>query len=245
MLGARIGDSMSGIEQVDGEVSLARLAATVRAQAQDVGGAHRYILGIAGPPAAGKSTLAGRLRDEINAQSGSHVAEIAPMDGFHLTNQELAARGDLSRKGEPDTFDAAAYAAALCAVRSRDQLVGWPTFDRVLHDPTRDGVIFDADIHFVITEGNYLLLDQGEWSKVRDCLDDVWYLDDDLTQIADRLLERHMKGGRSRPEAVVKISSSDMPNARLIASTREQARMVLEWTPSGYRVTEGALPFVV
>jgi pantothenate kinase len=217
-------------------VSLTVLAAEVRQKASEASALRRFVLGIAGPPAGGKSTLAELLRDEINAQAGSRIAEIAPMDGFHFTNRELTTRGDLHRKGEPDTFDVAAYCEKLRAVRQGRHVSGWPTFDRVLHDPTPNGVMFGADTAIAITEGNYLLLDAGGWSQVREYLDDAWYLDADDDDVKKRLLARYLKGGKSQAEAAAKISSSDMPNARLIAQTKARARLVLRWATDGYRV---------
>ena len=62
----------------------------------------RRILGIVGPPGAGKSTLAATLL----AAHGAAV-QVVPMDGFHLANSELERLGRHQRKGAPDTFDAA------------------------------------------------------------------------------------------------------------------------------------------
>lgn len=188
----------------------------------------RLVVGIAGPPAAGKSTLAERLREEINLRAGRPTAEIAPMDGFHLPNATLDAAGSRERKGAPDTFDAAEYADLLARLReSAQDPVAWPTFDRGLDAPVPAGVSFAPTTTIAITEGNYLLLPDGPWSAVRGLLDVAWYLDAEADILRPRLLERHVQGGRTPTAAAVKTDSSDLPNAVLVAATRHRADLVL------------------
>ncbi|MFE3997190.1 nucleoside/nucleotide kinase family protein [Nocardioides sp. YIM B13467] len=201
------------------ENELLRLAEQIREKA----GA-RFVLGIVGPPGAGKSTLAERLRDVLN-ESGN-VAVVAPMDGFHRSNAELDSMGARGRKGEPDTFDAEGYVAALRRVRERQGRVEWPTFSRVTDEPVPGGVVIEAE-PIVITEGNYLLLDEGPWKDVRGLLDEVWFVDVPDAVLVPRLLERFLAGGRSREEAEAKIAESDLRNAALVRATRDRADLVL------------------
>ena len=210
-------------------VPLAELAEAVAVRA----GRHpdrtaRYVLGIAGPPAAGKSALAAALRDELNRRAGGRVAEVAPMDGFHLSDAELRRLGALHRKGEPDTFDAAGYARLLASARADgDADVAWPTFDRSIEETVPGGVVFTPEVRIVVTEGNYLLLDSGAWAAVRPALDDAWFLDADLALIEARLLARHRDGGKNSEDARRKTTESDLPNALLVRRTRPRARLVL------------------
>ncbi|MEU7631557.1 nucleoside/nucleotide kinase family protein [Nocardia sp. NPDC049220] len=205
-------------------------------------GRGRYLVGIAGPPGAGKSTLSALLRKAIDAEAGAAVAEIAPMDGYHLTNDVLCARGSFARKGEPDTFDVAGYVAGLHRLRSTPvgEPVAWPTFDRTIDAPVPDGVVFDQQ-SIVLTEGNYLLLDDFEgrmWSAVRTLLDECWYLDAPREVIEDRLLRRHIGGGRTPAAAATKVRDSDLRNADLIATTRARADLILRENCGRYSVAE-------
>ncbi|MFD4328281.1 nucleoside/nucleotide kinase family protein [Nocardioides sp. NPDC058538] len=191
-------------------------------QLSDKAGA-RFVLGIVGPPGGGKSTLAERLRDVLN--EAGNVAVVAPMDGFHRSNAELDAMGARGRKGEPDTFDAERYVEALRQVRGRER-VEWPTFSRVTDEPVPGGVVIE-DEPIVITEGNYLLLDEGPWKNVRGLVDEVWFVDVPDAVLVPRLLERFLAGGRSREEAEAKIADSDLRNAALVRATRDRADLVL------------------
>ncbi|MEU6828820.1 nucleoside/nucleotide kinase family protein [Nocardia beijingensis] len=200
----------------------------------------RYLLGIAGPPGAGKSTLSVALRDAINLAAGDAVAEIAPMDGYHLSNDDLRATESLARKGEPDTFDVDGYVSGLRRLRTTPvgEPVPWPTFDRSIDAPVPGGVVFDRQA-IVVTEGNYLLLDDfatRRWSTVRPSLDECWYLDAARDVIRDRLLERHIDGGRTPAAAHDKVHDSDLRNADLVATTRARADLVLRWHAGSHAV---------
>ncbi|MGO4615793.1 nucleoside/nucleotide kinase family protein [Nocardia sp. 2TAF39] len=208
----------------------------------DSAGDSRYLVGIAGPPGAGKSTLAGLLRNAIDAEAGAAVAEIAPMDGYHLPNDVLRAAGSLARKGEPDTFDVAGYVAGLRRLRTTrlGKPVAWPTFDRAIDAPVPGGVVFDRQ-SVALTEGNYLLLDDfagRTWSTVRTLLDECWYLDASRKLIEDRLLRRHIRGGRTFEAAETKVRESDLRNADLIATTRARADLILREHAGRYAVAE-------
>ncbi|MEU0160117.1 nucleoside/nucleotide kinase family protein [Streptomyces sp. NPDC006261] len=184
----------------------------------------RRILGIAGPPGAGKSTLARRLADALEGR-----AVLVPMDGFHLSAAELERLGRADRKGAPDTFDAPGYAALLRRLRDPDPVhpVYAPAFDRALEEPVAGAVAVPPDVPLVITEGNYLLFGEGPWAPVCGLLDEVWYLDLDPQVRVERLVERHVRYGKPPAYARAWVESSDEVNARLVEGGQERADVVV------------------
>ena len=130
----------------------------------------RHLLGICGAPGAGKSRLAAYL-------ARTYGAVVVPMDGFHLADVELARRGLLDRKGAPDSFDGWGYAALLGRLHARpDHVVMAPSFERRLEQPIAGSIPVSPDAGLVVTEGNYLLLDDAPWRAVRERLDAVWHV---------------------------------------------------------------------
>ncbi|MDD7963751.1 nucleoside/nucleotide kinase family protein [Actinomycetospora lemnae] len=182
----------------------------------------RRVLGIVGGPGAGKSTLAASL-------AGPGVAVVG-MDGWHLANSVLDRLGRRERKGAPDTFDAPGYLAFLERVRSRAATVWAPEFRREIEEPIAGALEVPPDALVVVTEGNYLLLEEPPWDGVRALLDEVWFLEPDEEVRRARLVARHERHGRSHAEAVARADGSDAANARMIAATAQRADRVLRGT---------------
>nr|WP_315463355.1 nucleoside/nucleotide kinase family protein [uncultured Rhodoferax sp.] len=180
----------------------------------------RVILGIAAAPGAGKSTLAQALQRHFAADS-----QYLPMDGFHLSNRELARLGLSHCKGAPQTFDSAGFVELLHRLRKQPAgtTIYAPDFDRRLEESIAGSIALHADKPLLITEGNYLLLDEGPWAGVRALLDEAWYLDPGPAERYRRLLERHMHYGRSEQAARDWIRDTDEPNAVRIAASRHRA----------------------
>ncbi|PPS80538.1 nucleoside/nucleotide kinase family protein [Streptomyces sp. MH60] len=188
----------------------------------------RAILGIAGSPGAGKSTLAESLVRELNGPGEPWVAHV-PMDGFHLADAELDRLGRRDRKGAPDTFDAAGYAALLERLRAEryDDVVYAPGFERVLEQPLAGAVPVPPSARLVVTEGNYLLLESGPWARVRSCLDEVWFCGLEEPERVRRLVARHERFGKSPEDAAAWALGPDQRNADLVAATRHLADLVV------------------
>ncbi len=197
----------------------------------------RTVVGIAGCGASGKSVFAGLLRAILN-RTGPAVARAAlfPLDGYHYPNAYLEERFTTdedgrrvslrSIKGAPETFNARAYVEDLRRVHTESR-VRLPRYDRNLHDPVPDAMAIEPADRIVLTEGNYLLLDRGPWADVRRLLRLAVFVFLPRRVIRRLMIERHMRGGKSRPVAVRKYEDSDRSNARLIASTMPRADLAV------------------
>lgn len=194
------------------------------------------ILGIAGKPGVGKSTFAASLASAIPG-----VTVLAPMDGFHLSNEVLADLGLLERKGAPETFDVWGYLALLERLhgnhhmaRGTTPIVYAPSFDRVRDEAIAGAIAIPLDTPLVITEGNYLLLDQPPWNLLRGLLDEAWYLDLPDPLRRTRLEKRHASFGKNSADAHHWATHSDEHNALLVAPTASDATLHInlqDWTP--------------
>lgn len=210
---------MGGSVPVEVAAAVERVLATLPADAAQR--KRRFILGIAGPPASGKSTLATALREALTGRGApggkGEVATIAALDGFHFDDVVLNARGHRPRKGAPFTFDTAGYAAMLerLAAPTRDA-VAVPVFDRDLELSRAAAAVVEPHHRIVITEGNYLLLDDDRWRRVRDRLHLSVFLDVSAEELHRRLMARWLGHGYSEAEAREKTEANDLVNARLV-----------------------------
>lgn len=187
----------------------------------------RAVLGITGPPAAGKSTLAETLLAELSPQ-----AAYVPLDGFHLAHHVLQELGTVRRKGAPDTFDAAGYVALLRRLRDpAEGTVYAPQFRREIEDSLANAIPVPSGVPLVITEGNYLLVPTGPWAELAGLLDEVWYLDVPEPARLRWLAGRHMRYGRSAAEAASRARGPDQRNAELIEASKPRADLIISVTP--------------
>ncbi len=183
----------------------------------------RRLLGIAGAPGAGKSTLA-----EFVVEALAPDAVLVPMDGFHLAEAQLRGLGIGERKGAIDTFDAGGFVAMLRRLRDASEPVVYaPTFRREIEEPIAGAIRVPREIPLVVTEGNYLLATDGVWAQVRGIIDEIWFveLDDDVR--LDRLIKRHMRYGRSELAARARALGSDQRNAEFVAAGRARADVLV------------------
>jgi pantothenate kinase len=218
-----------------------------RALALVPAGGGRAVVGIAGSPGAGKTTLAVQLAARVNAivaaeassATGSasasalavpspHFAAHLPMDGYHLANSTLDSLGRRDRKGAIDTFDGWGFVALLRRLHvETSHTVYAPSFDRTVEEPIAGEIAVLPDTKLVIVEGNYLLVDETPWADVKGLLAEAWFCETTDEERVRRLVDRHERHGRTPEAAKAWAESVDGKNAILIESTMPRADLVV------------------
>ena len=184
----------------------------------------RFILGIVGKPGVGKSTFTDYLREHLSQD----LLAILPMDGFHMSNEELLELGRRDRKGAPDTFDVASFTQTLAAIKeSNGADIKFPIFKREIEASIPDAGVIPAKATLIIVEGNYLLHDQSGWEQVGGYLDESWYLQVDDELRMQRLIARHIAFGKSPEDAKDWSEGTDEANARVIDKSESKADFVV------------------
>lgn len=205
------------------------LAALVELATGLVRDRRRAVLGVAGAPGAGKTTLVEALLVELAAAHGDEWVAHLPMDGYHLSDAQLERLDALSRKGAADTFDGYGYAHVLRRVREHPQEdVYVPGFERTLEQPIAAALHIPPSARLVVTEGNYLLLREGEWAGLDGLLDETWYVGPDERTRLERLVARHVAFGKDPEAARAWALGSDEANAAVIAASRHRADLVVD-----------------
>jgi pantothenate kinase len=183
----------------------------------------RVILGIAGKPGAGKSQLSSYLVENLPAE----LVALVPMDGFHMSNEELIELGRRDRKGAPDTFDVDGYVKLLEKIRTSKSEIRFPIFHREIEGSIADEGLITPATQLVITEGNYLLHDQDGWERVAPLLDHRWYIGVDDSVRLERLVARHHRYGKELEAAHNWAHGSDENNAKVVEASKSRADLIV------------------
>lgn len=192
---------------------------------------NRLIVGVAGAPASGKSTLGAWLSQQINRTwSIDSQSIVVPMDGFHLDNSVLEARRMLAVKGAPQTFDVQGFITLLqrLAAGTSASPVFFPEFDRSADLARNASNAVEQHHRVIIVEGNYLLLRHPLWNEIESLLSLSVFLEVPMAQLEKRLIQRWLEYGLDPQAARARALTNDIPNARLVVKESSDAHLVLK-----------------
>ncbi len=194
-------------------IDIAGLTALLAERAK---GGGRVIAALAGAPGSGKSTVAERLCEALNAEAAG-LAAVLPMDGYHYDDLHLVPAGLRPRKGAPETFDVGGLYHTLKRLRAGDEdFVAVPVFDRDIEIARAGARMIRADVPIIIVEGNYLLLGQEPWSRLRPLFDVAVLVDVPEPVLRERLTARWQHYDLTPEEIAWKLDGNDLPNGRFV-----------------------------
>lgn len=199
-----------------------------RARDLVAGSVGRVALGLAGGPGTGKSTLAGALVGALDAVE-PELAALVPMDGFHMRQQKLETLGIAADKGAPHTFEGAAFADFLAALKVATGPVSGPGYSRAIEDVVECAFTVPAAARLLVVEGNYLLLPEPPWNRVRPLLDSAVFIAVPRETVRARLLRRHAEHGLfSEERNRAHVDRVDLANYDRVAASRRHADIQID-----------------
>jgi pantothenate kinase len=185
----------------------------------------RKLIAIAGPPGSGKSTVAEALHRLLTA--ADRTSAVVPMDGFHLDNAILDARGLRARKGAPETFDGAGFCNLVQRITHDVTDVVYPVFDRSRDIAIAGAAVLSKDVEYVLFEGNYLMLEGDPWGQLAQFWTSSIWIDAPIEELERRLMQRWLDEGFSEAQARFKVWENDLPNAKTVQSNSRACDLAL------------------
>jgi pantothenate kinase len=183
----------------------------------------RVVIGLAGGPGVGKSTIAAEVVKALNAATAG-LAAYVPMDGFHMKHQKLEALGIARDKGMPHTFEGALFAEFLGDLKAADGDMKGPGYSRQIEDVVEDAFSVPGAVRILIAEGNYLLLADSPWYAVKPLLDISVFIHVDRDKVFARLMKRHAEAGLFTEERNrAHIARVDLPDYDLVEASAGRA----------------------
>lgn len=193
----------------------------------------RILIGLAGLPGSGKTTLAQQLQLDFLSAHPNCSMQVLSMDGFHLSKAQLQALPNperaFARRGAPWTFDALGFVQKLRELKGGQRRVTWPIFEHCVGDPVADAIVIEPNCQLILVEGLYILYREQAWAGLEGLWDETWYLYTPLELAQARLVQRHQQAWDiSQAAALERVLSSDAKNAALVASLRERADYLVQ-----------------
>jgi pantothenate kinase len=201
------------------------MASLVQVLREKAASHERFMVAIAGAPGSGKSTLGHNLKVELEADGESAI--VVPMDGFHFDDIILNQRGHRPRKGAPFTFDVRGFEVLLKRIRAREEEIAIPVFDRTLELAKAGADIVDPAARFILIEGNYLLLKESPWDRLKPLFDFSVFIDVPKAELERRLIQRWLDHGFDMDYARNWVASNDVLNIDAVIGGSTKADFVL------------------
>lgn len=168
----------------------------------------KYLFGLTGFPASGKTSLARELILGLNAHYGSNVAAYVPMDGFHFTNEKLKKLGLDREKGSLRTYDVSRLVKTLKLWRETfNRSTFFPTYNRSCHEVEEDAIEIAGGVKLVVVEGIYIGAPFPHWEQLVDELHELVFLDVSPATCAQCIVARNKAVGRDEPTISLKLSN--------------------------------------
>ncbi len=187
----------------------------------------RIIVALAGPPGGGKTTTMLALVDLLNDRQEGLCAGL-PLDGYHYDDLFLNRMGWRARKGAPHTFDVGGFAHMLKRLKDNEEAqIAVPVFDRSIEIARAGAAIIKQPARIIITEGNYLLLDEQPWTGLQELFDVTVMVTAADAVIRQRLYQRWVKFDYAEDEIRKKMNDNDLPNVAKVFENSRKADYVI------------------